>query len=78
VPSCAEAGVLGALCGMIGSFQATEVIKELLGIGQSLSGHLVIYDGLEATYRKVKVKRDPKCPLCGDAPTITDLSIHGG
>ena len=75
-PSCAEAGVLGALCGMVGSFQATEVLKELMGIGESLAGSLVIYDGLAAEFRKIKVRRDLECPLCGDAPTITDLSIH--
>ncbi|MCW8835465.1 MAG: molybdopterin-synthase adenylyltransferase MoeB [Rhodospirillales bacterium] len=77
IPSCAEAGVLGALCGTVGSLQATEVIKEILGIGQTLAGSLLIYDGLETTFRKVKVKRDPGCPLCGQSPTITDLSIHG-
>ena len=76
VPSCSEAGVLGALCGTVGSLQATEIIKELLGIGESLSGSLLIYDALATQFRTIKVKRDPGCPLCGDAPTITDLSIH--
>ena len=76
IPSCAEAGVLGALCGMVGSLQATEVLKELLGIGESLAGYLLICDGLNTTFRKIKVKRDPGCPLCGDAPVIKDLSIH--
>ena len=76
VPSCAEAGVLGSLCGLVGSFQATEVIKELLKIGNGLSGSLVILDGLNAEFRKIKVTRDPCCPLCGDNPTITDLSSH--
>jgi adenylyltransferase/sulfurtransferase len=76
IPTCAEAGVLGALCGMIGSLQATEVIKEVLGIGESLSGSLLICDGLGTTFRKIKVKRDPGCPLCGDNPTIKDLSNH--
>lgn len=75
--TCAEAGVLGALCGMVGSLQATEVLKEILGIGDSLSGSLVIYDGLSTTFRKIRVKRDPACPLCGEAPTLTDLSSHG-
>ena len=65
--SCAEAGVLGALTGVLGSLQATEVIKELLGIGDSLSGHLLIYDGLSTAFRKVRVRRDPACPLCGTA-----------
>jgi adenylyltransferase/sulfurtransferase len=77
IPSCAEAGVLGALCGVMGSLQAAEVIKEILGIGQSLSGQLMIFDGLTTAFRKVKVKRDPKCPLSGDHPAITDLSVHG-
>ena len=76
IATCSEAGVMGALCGMVGSLQATEVIKEVLGIGESLSGCLIIYDGLAAAFRKVKVKRDPGCPLCGEAPTIRDLSIH--
>ena len=76
VPSCAEAGVLGAFCGLVGSFQATEVLKELLGIGESLSGHLMVCDALSTTFRKIKVRRDPGCPLCGDTPSITDLSIH--
>lgn len=78
VPSCAEAGVLGAFCGVIGSLQATEVVKELLGIGESLSGWLLILDGLAARVRKVRVPADPGCPLCGTAPAIRDLSIHGG
>jgi molybdopterin/thiamine biosynthesis adenylyltransferase len=78
IPTCAEAGVLGALCGMIGSLQATEVIKEILKIGESLSGSLIIYEGLGTTFRKIKVRRDPGCPLCGTDPTIKDLSIHGG
>jgi len=78
IPSCAEAGVLGALCGLVGSMQATEILKELLGIGESLSGSLMIIEALGTTFRKIKVKRDPSCPLCGDDPTITDLSIHAG
>jgi len=76
VPSCAQAGVLGALCGMVGSMQASEILKELMGIGESLSGSLLICDGLSTTFRKIKVKRDPGCPVCGDTPTITDLAIH--
>ncbi|MBK8908463.1 MAG: molybdopterin-synthase adenylyltransferase MoeB [Rhodospirillales bacterium] len=77
IPSCAEAGVLGAFCGVIGSMQATEVIKELLGIGQSLSGWLMVLDALSSTVRKIRVRRDPACPLCGDRPSIVDLSAHG-
>ena len=76
VPSCAEAGILGALAGTMGSLQAVEVMKEILGIGESLSGSLVIYDALHAAWRKVKVRRDTDCPLCGDHPTITDLSAY--
>jgi adenylyltransferase/sulfurtransferase len=76
IPSCAEAGVLGAFCGLVGSLQATEVLKELLGIGESLSGQLMVCDALTTTFRKIKVRRDPGCPLCGDAPSITDLSSH--
>lgn len=74
IPSCAEAGVLGALCGMVGSLQATEVLKEIMGIGQSLSGSLVVYDGLATMFRKIKVRADPKCPLCGDNPTIHEVA----
>jgi len=76
VASCAEAGVLGALCGMMGSLQTTEVLKEIMGIGDSLSGSLIVVDGLAAEFRKIKVKADPGCPLCGEAPSITDLSSH--
>jgi adenylyltransferase/sulfurtransferase len=76
IPSCAEAGVLGALCGVIGSLQATEVLKEILGIGESLSGWLMLCDGLSAEMRKIRVPADPGCPLCGDASTICDLSHH--
>ncbi|MCG8509485.1 MAG: molybdopterin-synthase adenylyltransferase MoeB, partial [Rhodospirillales bacterium] len=76
VPTCAEAGVMGALCGMVGSTQATEVIKEILGIGESLAGSLLVVDALSTTFRKIKVKRDAGCPLCGDKPSITDLSTH--
>lgn len=76
IPSCSEAGVLGALCGTVGSLQATEILKELLGIGDSLSGSLLIYDALATSFRTIKVKRDPGCPLCGENPEIVDLSIH--
>ncbi len=72
--SCAEAGVLGALTGTLGSLQATEVLKELLGIGTGMAGRLLIYDGLDGTFRTVKVRRDPGCPLCGEAPSITDFT----
>ncbi|WP_430397060.1 HesA/MoeB/ThiF family protein [Ferrovibrio sp.] len=65
VPACAEAGVLGALGGVMGSLQALEVIKEIAGIGDSLSGRLLLYDALRGDMRTVKLKRDPACPTCG-------------
>jgi molybdopterin/thiamine biosynthesis adenylyltransferase len=63
--SCAEAGILGALAGVMGSLQALEVIKEILGLGESLAGYLLIYDALDARFRKVKFAKDPHCALCG-------------
>jgi len=78
IPTCAEAGVLGAVTGVLGTLQATEVVKELLGLGQSLSGHLMIWDALAASFRKVRLPRDPDCPLCGTHATIRDLSGHDG
>ncbi len=74
VPTCAEAGILGALTGVMGSLQALEVIKEVLGIGESLAGKLMIYNGLDGSMRIVKLKADQGCALCGTNPTITDLS----
>ena len=65
VPRCEEAGILGAVAGVIGTLQATEVLKELLGIGESLSGRLLIYDALRSDFHKVKLSRDPECPTCG-------------
>jgi adenylyltransferase/sulfurtransferase len=73
VPSCAEGGVLGVLCAAIGSIQATEAVKLLMGIGDPLVGRLMIYDALEMTYREVKIRKDPECPICGKNPTITEL-----
>ncbi len=73
VPSCAEGGVLGVLCASIGSIQVTEAIKLLTGVGEPLVGGLMVYDALEMTYRKIKVRKDPNCPLCGENPTITGL-----
>jgi len=70
VPSCAEGGVLGVLCASIGSIQVNEAIKLITGIGDSLAGRLMIYDALEMTYRSVKVRKDPECPVCGEQPTI--------
>jgi adenylyltransferase/sulfurtransferase len=73
VPSCAEGGVLGVLCGSIGSIQVNEAIKLITGIGESLVGRLMIYDALDMTYRSVTVRKDPECPVCGKNPTITEL-----
>jgi molybdopterin/thiamine biosynthesis adenylyltransferase/rhodanese-related sulfurtransferase len=73
VPSCAEGGVLGVLCASIGSIQTTEAVKLLTGIGEPLVGSLMVYDALEMEYRKIKVRKDPECPLCGKNPTITGL-----
>ncbi|MGW2311400.1 adenylyltransferase/sulfurtransferase MoeZ [Actinomadura luteofluorescens] len=73
VPSCAEGGVLGVLCASIGSIQVNEAIKLLTGIGEPLVGRLMVYDALEMTYRSVKVRKDPECPLCGKNPTQTEL-----
>lgn len=73
VPSCQEAGVLGAVVGTIGIVQATEYLKWAAGIGDSLAGRLIIYDALGMTFRTVKLRKNPDCPLCGPAPTITEL-----
>ncbi|MBM4121709.1 MAG: molybdopterin-synthase adenylyltransferase MoeB [Nitrospira sp.] len=74
VPNCQEAGVLGVLAGTIGVLQATEAIKEILGIGETLADRLLIYDALEMKFRKVSRPKDSACPLCGAHPTIKDLS----
>ena len=73
VPSCAEGGVLGVLCASIGSIQVTEAIKLLTGIGEPLVGSLMVYDALEMSYRKVKIRKDPNCPICSKTPTQTEL-----
>jgi len=73
VPSCAEGGVLGVLCASIGSIQVTEAIKLLTGIGEPLIGRLMVYDALEMEYRKVRIRKDPNCALCGEHPTVTSL-----
>ena len=70
-PSCAEGGVLGVLPGVIGSLQASEALKLVLGIGEPLVGRLLLFDALAATFAEVKLRRDPACPVCGDSPTIT-------
>jgi adenylyltransferase/sulfurtransferase len=76
VPTCSEAGVLGAVTGVMGTLQATEVLKELLGIGESLAGRLLIWDALAARFRTVRLRRDPDCPACGAAATLRDLAQH--
>jgi len=76
VPSAAEAGVIGALAGVMGSLQAIEVIKEITGVGQSMDGRLTIYDALDARFRTLKLRRDPGCALCGEHATIHDLTAH--
>ena len=73
VPSCAEGGVFGVLPGIVGSIQATEAIKLITGLGDSLAGRLLIFDALRMDFTEVRVRRDPSCPVCGDAPTITEL-----
>lgn len=74
--SCSEAGILGAAAGVMGTLQALEVIKEILGLGESMAGRLLIYDALATRFRSVTVKADPECRLCGSRAAIADLSIH--
>lgn len=76
IPSCSEAGVLGVLAGTLGSLQASEVLKEVLGIGESLAGTLLLYEALPQRFQRIAVPKDPACPLCGSQPSITDLSGH--
>jgi len=73
VPNCAEAGVLGVLPGLVGSLQALEVIKWILGVGESLVGRLLLVDALRVRFRELEVRRDPSCAVCGDRPTVTEL-----
>jgi len=75
IPRCEQAGILGAIAGMVGSLQATEVLKEIMGLGESLSGHLLVYDGLDTMFRKIKTRRDPACALCGPQASIKDLRL---
>ncbi len=73
VPSCAEGGVLGVLPGVIGTIQATEALKLIVGAGEPLIGRLLLFDALHMTFRTLKLRRDPECPVCGDHPTVTKL-----
>ncbi len=72
IPACSRAGVLGVLPGVIGTIQATETLKYLLGTGDLLVGRLLVYDALAMNFRPVKVRRNPRCPVCGESPTITE------
>jgi molybdopterin/thiamine biosynthesis adenylyltransferase len=76
VPTCSEAGILGAVTGVMGTLQAAEVLKEVLAIGEGLSGRLLVWDALAARIRTIRLPRDPACPLCGPHATIHDLSAH--
>lgn len=76
LPSCAEAGVIGVLPGIIGLMQANEVVKWICGFGESLVGRLLIFDALSAQWRELKIKKDPECPLCGKKPTIKTLKEY--
>ena len=73
VPSCAEGGVLGILPGVIGTIQATETVKLIIGVGEPLVNRFMIYDALRMRFRELKLRRDPECPVCGDNPTVTEL-----
>jgi sulfur-carrier protein adenylyltransferase/sulfurtransferase len=73
VPSCAEGGVLGILPGIVGLIQANEVVKLVLGVGESLVGRLLLFDALSMKFKEMKLRKDPACPICGDNPTITEL-----
>lgn len=73
VPSCQEAGILGAVAGIIGTIQANEVLKYILEMGNLLAGKLLVFNALDSSFRQVKVPKDPKCPICGENPTITKL-----
>jgi molybdopterin/thiamine biosynthesis adenylyltransferase len=73
VPNCQEGGVLGVLAGVIGNLQVVETLKLILGEGEILVGSLLLYDAMKIEFRKLKLKKDPKCPVCSDQPTITEL-----
>jgi len=73
VPTCSQAGVLGAVAGVIGTLQANEVLKFLAGVGEPLFDRMLIFDALQSSFRTVKVRRSPSCPLCGESPSITEL-----
>jgi adenylyltransferase/sulfurtransferase len=76
IPRCEQAGILGAVAGVVGTMQAAEVLKEILSLGDSLSGKMLLYDALGPSLRAIRVAKNPNCRLCGDRPTMTDLSHH--
>ncbi|MFY9269801.1 MAG: ThiF family adenylyltransferase, partial [Candidatus Manganitrophaceae bacterium] len=76
IPTCQEAGVLGALAGLIGTLQGTEVLKLLLGIGKPLTNRLLKYDALRTQFREVPIRKNPECPLCGSDPKIKTLQTE--
>ncbi len=78
VPACSEAGVMGSVTGVMGTLQATEVVKEIVGIGEGLSGRLLVWDALAVRFRTVRLRRDPDCALCGARATIRSLAAHPG
>lgn len=73
VPNCSQAGVIGSVAGIVGTIQANEALKILLGVGKTLVGRLLIIDALDTNFRQINTKKDPRCPLCGENPTITEL-----
>ena len=73
IPSCQEAGVLGAVAGIIGLFQANEALKEILGIGQSMTGRFLLFNALDLSFIEMKIQKNPMCPLCGENPTVKEL-----
>lgn len=76
VPNCSQAGILGAVAGIIGTIQATEVLKLIIGQGKLLKGRLLIVDSLDMSFRETKIRKDPDCPVCGESPTITELKDY--
>jgi len=76
IPRCEEAGILGSVAGVMGTLAATEAIKEILGLGESLAGRLMLYDSLGPAFQTIRIPRDPACALCGDAPVLRDLAHH--
>jgi len=76
IPTCSEAGVLGAMAGVMGTLQATEAVKYLLGVGDLLNDRLLVFEALPMTFREIKIKQNPACPVCGGHPTITSLTDY--